>query len=486
MNFAGLLFLLITHFITGRGVIELFKVKLPLLVIIPLSFIMGVGIVSFLPFILALLHLPISKEVLVTVILSATVLAGIPLLKYFKGSNMSLSLQSVKWPKIYELPFLFVFFALLSLSVWRCFYYAPNPRDMLAGPEAIAEFAVREKTMVNSIFSVDLSTTNNQLKPLFIASLQVIYKIFVQPFGQTWLSIIVLSFITLVISILKQKLHPVIVGFIMVYFFGMPEVFGYTYLLLFDYSNMIYFFCGFYFLSLYLSDLERKNYFLLSILFFSIASYVRSETPILIAMATPLLLFYFLKDKMEMKKIVINTALFLIFPFAVYYLAIGVYDKYYLPQHYDVATEINKHISDVSIFFKIMGDMSTELIFSDNGALYYGYFVQLFMLILIIDLIFYRKNSSREKIVALYGICVVYVGLAALSYIFPLVDLMHTIKRGLFKMFPLMLLYFRNSGILLKLTDILNKWEYGIKDEAPRPKVVPVGNKPPVNMNKKK
>ena len=130
--------------------------------------------------------------------------------------------------------------------------------------------------------------------------------------------------------------------------------------------------------------------------------------------------------------------------------------------------------------------MSTELIFSDNGALYYSYFIQLFLLIFAIDLVFYRKNSSREKIVAIYGICLVYVGLAALSYVFPLVDLMHTIKRGLFKMFPLMLLYYRNSGVLLKLTDIINKWEYGIKDEAPRPKVVPVGNKPPVQPNRKK
>ncbi len=486
MNFAGLLFLLITHFITGRGVIELFKVKLPLLVVISLSFILGVGIASFFPFIMGLLHLPISKEVLTIFILSATVLAFIPLLKYFKGSNLKLSFQEVKFPKIYELPFLVVFCALLSLSVWRCFYYAPNPRDMLSGPEPIAEFAVKEKTLINSIYTVDLSTTNNHLKPLYVTSLQIIYKIFVQPFGQLWLSVLVLSFITLIISILKQKLHPVIVGFLMVYFFGMPEVFGYTYLMLFDYSNMIFFFCGFYFLAQYFSDLEKKNYFLLSILFFSIASYVRSETPILIGMTLPLLVFYFFKDKMDMVKIAIKCALYIIFPFLVYYLAIGIFDRYYIPQHYTIAQEVNKNLSDVSTFFKILSDMSTELIFSDNGALYYGYFIQLFLFIFIIDLIFFRKNSSREKIIAIYGICVVYIGLAALSYVFPLVDLMHTIKRGLFKMFPLMLLYFRNSGILLKLTDIINNWEYGIKEEAPRPKVVPVGNKPPVNTNKKK
>ena len=345
MNFAGLLFLLITHFITGRGVIELFKVKLPLLVLISLSFILGVGIASFFPFIMGLLHLPISKEVLTIFILSATVLAFIPLLKYFKGSNMKLSFGEVKWPKIYELPFLVVFCALLSLSVWRCFYYAPNARDMLSGPEPIAEFAVKEKTLINSIYTVDLSTTNNHLKPLYVTSLQIIYKIFVQPFGQLWLSVLVLSFITLIISLLKQKLHPVIVGFLMVYFFGMPEVFGYTYLMLFDYSNMIFFFCGFYFLAQYLTDLEKKNNFLLSILFFSIASYVRSETPILIAMSMPLVLFYFFKDKVSTVKIAVRSALYLIFPFLVYYLAIGVFDRYYIPEHYNVATEINKNIS---------------------------------------------------------------------------------------------------------------------------------------------
>ena len=52
----------------------------------------------------------------------------------------------------------------------------PTSRDALSGPEAIAEFAVREHSMINSFFNIDLSTTNNQFKSPFLISLQMICK----------------------------------------------------------------------------------------------------------------------------------------------------------------------------------------------------------------------------------------------------------------------------------------------------------------------
>jgi hypothetical protein len=67
----------------------------------------------------------------------------------------------------------------------------PTPRDLTSGAEAIAEFAVREGRMINSVFSVDVG--NNAVKPPFITSLQIIYKLAGFPFGKVWLSTIFVS-----------------------------------------------------------------------------------------------------------------------------------------------------------------------------------------------------------------------------------------------------------------------------------------------------
>ncbi|NDC42771.1 MAG: hypothetical protein EBZ77_14685, partial [Chitinophagia bacterium] len=160
MNLVGLLFLLITQFVCGAALVSFFNITEKTVIRIALANLCGVAIFSFLPFLLELVHVPIEANSLAIFIGVLSLLSLARLIVAKEWTTMSFNL---KLPQIYEVPYLLFFGFFIFISVWRCFYYAPNARDMLSGPEAIAEFAIREHKIINSVFSVDLHTTNNQL-----------------------------------------------------------------------------------------------------------------------------------------------------------------------------------------------------------------------------------------------------------------------------------------------------------------------------------
>jgi Na+/proline symporter len=183
------------------------------------------------------------------------------------------------------------------------------------------------------------------------------------------------------------------------------------------------------------------------------------------------------KDKIALPKIAINTVVMMAVPAIVYFLCMNVFVKHYIPIKYDVSNDINKNLGDLRPFFTRLSDISTKLLFDPKvGVIYYCYFPQLFILVAVIDAIAFRKYS-KEAVTALYGIGMVYVGLAFIGYLLPLADLMHTTKRGLFKLFPMVMLYYRNSGVLLYISAKLTDWEEG-KSDAPKTATKPLPKKP--------
>jgi len=467
MNFAGLLFVLVAQYLSGKGVLRLLKVELRPLAIFCFSMMLGVPIVSFAPCVLQVLHLRLDVMHVAVSIVVFTVLFSIPLVVKFKKPQF----PKIKFPELYEWPFLLFIAALLLLGIWRCFYYPPYARDMLSGPELVAEYAIREHTFINSVYNLDLHTSNNYFKSPFITSLQIIYKLLVTSFGQTWLSVLAVSFIVWLYTILKERLHPLIAGVVMLFFMAMPEVFAYTYVLLYDYSNMIYFFAGFYFLARYQQDNKYPD-FLFSTLLFGIATYVRTETLFLVAMTAPLQMLYFYRQKIGFQKMAIRIGTFVLVPAFFYVLCNNVFVKLFVPIPLVVSDLLNPHLADVSAFFGRLTDIFEKIIFSDWGIRLFGYFAVSFFLLLIVDLIMSRK-FAREAAISLYGVGVVIIGLALVGYLFPLVDLTNTTKRGLFKMMPLVALYMANSKLIQTISKWLTKWEHK-QQTASRVKAAPV------------
>lgn len=455
-----LIFLLLAllQFLIGWGILIWCKIKLSPWLVISFSMMLGIGICSLVPFLLQLLYIPINHITIFGSLLICVILANIKCVQSLKQLKLVLQQCNQLKNKLYEWPFLILIGFLIFLSAWRCYYYPPTPRDLTSGPEVIAEYAVKEKTMINSVFSINLETTNNQFKPSYITSLQIIYKLAGFPFGQIWLSLLVLSFIVFLYNVLKQKLHAIIVGILILLFIAIPELYAYTFMVLFDYSNMIFLFLGMYFLSLFFQN-QQTRYLGMSAFLLGLSTYIRSETLILICFLIPIIIINQIKQKQKSWLRIILLSIIPVFISSIFYfLSITIYINKYLPVQYDIKGLVNNNLFNVEPLITRFKEMNNILIFSEKGITLYGYFFSIFIILLLLNIIT-KPKLNREARNWLYFVLIIYIGMPVLGYLLPLLDLENSTKRGLFKIFPLMLLYLGNNDFLIRLSNRITNWE---------------------------
>lgn len=455
------LLLLLCYLLLGYGVLTLFRLRLKTAYMITLALLCGVAVASLLPFVLQLLYIPLSPGTVFGSLTLAIVLLNIPTINRIRREGWMAVRRSFEPPRFrtlpYEIPFLAIFVFLTLISIWRCYYLPPTSRDALSGPEAIAEFAVREHSMINSFFSIDLSTTNNQFKSPFLISLQVICKMAGFPFGQVWLSVVFVSFTVFLYHVLRERLHPIIAGFLLLLFLMTPEPYAYTFMILYDYSNMVFFFLSLWFLFGYFRNRDAAWLYFSGFLM-GVATYIRSETLILALLFLPLIVWVQRRERMRAGKMAVALLFFFLPSLIGYYLPGPFYIGYYLPVQYDLGGLINHNLFDLSPLFQRYSDIVTGLIGSTLGVHLWGYFF-FFAAALFVGEIFVRGRYNREARNWLYAVLVLYLGLGALGFVLPLIDLNDTTKRELFKMLPLLLLYLANNAVLVRLSQWITRWE---------------------------
>jgi hypothetical protein len=469
MNFISLILLLAAHYLAGRGLLQLFSIRFSAVKQATLAIICGVVIVSFIPFVLELSHIPITFTSVIVGIITSIVLLNLK--GFFSLTKSGFNSPRIKFPsfRLYEVPFIILFAMMLFASGWRAYYFPPNARDMLSGPEAIAEYTVKEHTMINSVLSVNLETTNNHEKPPFVTDLQIVYKLCGFPLGQVWLAFLAISFYIFVYQVLRERIHPVLACTLMLLFITIPEVYAYSYVMLFDYSNMVLFFLGAYFMFQHFRSGERRDIYFSAVLF-GFATYIRLETLVLVGLLLPAYWVHTLVNRKPLKNIVLPSIAIMAVPAFFYFLWINVYLKYYMPGGFKLGSQINTDFSNLKPLVTRFVDMHTELIFGKFSEPLWGHFINVFLVLTIADLIFSRK-VNREGRNYFYAIAVVYFGLPLLGYLIPLVDLLNTTKRGLFKMFPFMLMVLVNNTLLQRLSATLTAWETQESEPLTKPAV---------------
>lgn len=452
-NLLTVLLLTLLQLFMGMGFISLFRIWLKPGMMLALWALSGVAICSFIPFLLQLCFIPITAANVFTTLIVVCLLLNIryktsleQLKRLQKESRFHISL--------YEIPFLLAIVVIVLVSVWRCFYYPPTPRDLTSGAEVIAEYAVKEKTMINSVFTVNLETTNNQFKPPFITSLQIIYKYAGFPFGQVWLSTVFISLLVFLYHALCLHLHRLLAGLLMIIFLAIPEMYAYTFMALFDYSNAAFFFLSTYFLIEYFKQ-EQRNYIILAGVLMGFATYIRSETLILACFMALAIAWC---HRRRRPRLLAAGIWFLLPPFLLYVLSITVYVNHYLPVKYEVEGLLNPDLFNFTPIWERIKAVNIELIFSKQGIEYYSYSFFIFLLVLLIDLVLsLRLNRSSRN--WLFAVLVIYLGLPVLGYLLPLMDIDNSTKRGLFKIFPLITLYMGTSTVLVRLSERIKVWE---------------------------
>ena len=422
---------------------------------ISLSILMGMFIFSLVPFILQLFFIPLTFFNIFLVIFIIAILLTLAKNRWKEIPGLW-SIKRIKI-RLYEWPALGLISFILLVSLWRSFYLPPTPRDLTSGPEVIAEYTVKEKTMINSVFTVDLSTTNNQFKSPYITSLQVIYKYAGFKFGQVWLGILVICFFVFLYHSLSLHIQRFITGILLIFFLAIPEMYAYTFMALFDYPNAVYFFLSCWFLFEFFRNGEKNN-ILLSGLLMGIATWIRSETLVFGCLLSFSIMWYHIKRWDSFTSLARSCLRFLLPSFIFYLIPVVVYLKLYLPGSYEVSQLINDNLLNPLPLLERFVEMNFALIFSSQGILYYGYFIFIFLLLLVLDLVFNEKMNRNARN-WLYAILVIYLGYPLLGFVLPLLDIEHSTKRGFFKLFPLMLLYLANSNLLKYISGSLDQWE---------------------------
>ena len=477
----ALLFLL-----SGFGLLQLFGLRLKVAYTITLSLLLGVALASFLPFLLQLFYIPLTGFTVFGSLVLAALLLSISTALAIRKSGFT-AFRDERFPgrfhaAPYEMPFYIIIGFLVFVSVWRCYYLPPTSRDALSGPEAIAEFAFREHTMINSFFKIDLWSTNNQFKSPYLISLQLIFKLAGFPFGQLWLSIVFVSFTVFLYNALKETLHPILAGILLLVFFLTPEMYAYTFMVLYDYSNMVYLFLGLWFLFRYFAAAGpaadspppggAPSYFYFAGLLIGIATYIRSETLALALLFLPPILLTQWRKKTPLKKIAGTDALFLLPAVVGYILPNEIYNKHYLPVHFDVGGLVNHHLSNLSPLFQRYSDIVTRLLTGTFAIHLWGYLFYLTAVLFVGEAIFIRRFNRNARN-WLYAFAALYLGIGALGWLLPLFDLNDTTKRALFKMLPVALLYLANNALLIRFSRWITGWENA-------PGRIPVATPPPV------
>ena len=461
MPFVLFFLLFLCYLVSGYGVLTLFGMRLKTAYMITLSLLLGVAIASMLPFLMQLFYIPLTPASVFGSLFGMALLLNIPTIRRIRKEGFTAIRKTFAMRPFRilsaELPFLAIFAFLVFVSVWRCYYLPPTSRDALSGPEAIADVAVREHTMINSFFNIDLWSTNNQFKSPFLISLQMICKMAGFPFGQVWLSIVFISFTVFLYHAMKEKIHPIIAGLLLLLFLMTPEMYAYTFMILYDYSNMIFFFLSLYFLFDYFRNKIPAHFYFAGLLM-GIATYIRSETLVLAFLFLPPILLTQIRGREPVKKIALANLFFFLPSLLGYYLTSQLYIKYYLPVHYDIGSLINNHLSDLHPLFQRYTDIVTHLVASEFGIHLWGYLFYITAFLFLAEGLF-RGRYNKDARNWLYAILALYIGIGALGFALPMMNLNETTKRALFKLLPLAVLYLANNNLLIRLSQWISRWE---------------------------
>ena len=527
------LFLLFCYWFSGFGILTLFRIRLRPAYMVTVGLLLGVAVASFVPFLLQLLYIVITGPTVFGALLAVALLLNIPSFLRMRDSGFSVFTRPFGRVRFrvrpYEVPYWLVIGFMVFVSVWRCYYLPPTSRDALSGPETIAEYTVREQTMINSFFGLDLWSTNNQFKSPFLISLQVIYKLAGFPYGQVWLSVVFLCFTVLLYHYLRDRLHPVLAGLLLLLFMMTPEIYAYTFMILYDYSNMVFFCLGLYFLWMGVSGpggaglpgravggvggsdgLPRDGSGSPAMVSFAglllgIATYIRSETLVLVVLFLPVIFWVQWRGAaggggkvsegdgvkvsggVVLRKMAVTGLFFLLPSLVGYYLPVQLYIGHYLPVHYDLGGLVNNHLSDLHPLLQRYGDIVNHLLFGTFAIHLWGYLFYITCALFVAELVFVRR-FSREARFWLYAIAVVYLALGVMGFVLPMFNLTETTKRALFKIMPLLVFYLANNELLLRLSRWIAGWEVSggekvaaagvVGNGAVAPKVVPATGRP--------
>lgn len=443
--------IVLLNILMGFGILALTNTRLPRSLSIPLSVLIGMFAHTMLLFMIEFTGLGISRQMMVaSAVFGTVVLNGwwprvAPWYKsLFSRTSLTLSMSDVIT--------LGAGCTIGYYVLWAAWYWPVTPFDAMAGIDLVARQTISEGTIVNRVFtdeSLRGHLSNQPFYAPFAMLMQVIYRLIGYGYGQVWLGVAAIAFSWFMWSSLRQVVHPFIANILWLFMIVTPEFLGYTYLLQTDYINAAFLACG---VVLLVLSLERTSISALGVsaVLFAAACWSRTET-IGIVLIGVIAVMPMMARQLGGRQAVRYAITVLGASLATFGIWNGVFVQFFLPVSPEAAQELV--FFDGARLVAVVSDTFTNVLF-DTGL--WGLTFILFAVALIGSLVWKRGVGS---IATLLWIGAIFIGLEIVGIVFTAAVVEQTLRRGIFKLIPLIFMFVAAAPLVQEWSKRLLKWE---------------------------
>ncbi|MEN9282321.1 MAG: hypothetical protein RL594_1256 [Bacteroidota bacterium] len=420
---------------------------------LPLGLLLGMFLHSVAMFGAQLINIPLSLQ---TLLVSGGVALCLPLLRWksIQSTLSGLTISPRFRPTLYDVVLLGFLGYVAYMVVWASWYWPVTPFDAMAGIDLVARYAAKDGMIVNQVFtdpSLQGQLSNQPFYAPFAMLMQVMMKLIGYHHTQIWVSIVALCFWWLVWSALQQRTHPLIAGLLTVLFVLTPEMLGYSYILQTDFANAAFFTGGCLVMARAIEEQQGSGLYLAAVAF-AAACWSRTETPLLVLfvvlVSMPALLRQF-----SVGKGLGGAAAILGCSGASFALWNVIFFNWYLPVRPSTAEQLQGF--DGGRFLDVVSTSWSSVL--SNTELW-GWVIWIFLAVMLADAIINRR-ISQPLVVGF--IIATLLGLWIVGTIFSAAVVEQTLRRGMFKIIPLLIVAIAGTGIVSWSSQVLTSWEAG-------------------------
>ncbi|MCB0396533.1 MAG: hypothetical protein KDD36_07765 [Flavobacteriales bacterium] len=441
MTLVLLIITFVLQFLLGTGILRLAGLPKSRIQGISLAVLTGFGASTFVLFIMACTNVPITPVYWMAFLILAT--AGVNIAFRKKGL---LPESWINRPLVitgYELVVILSFGLILVMALWRSYYYPVTTRDAIVGMDLVAKWAVKDHTLVSGVFTsphLNGQLSNQPFYAPFTTLMQIIYLMTGLAFGKLWVGLMTVAFFAYLYARLRLSCHPVLAGALIIFLMCMPGMHPYFYLMLTDWPNAIFFCIG----AILWYDAQKTQNgsgYILAGIMLAMACWARAET--LFFVTAGILTFpWITKTEHRLKGIG-----WIWLPSVISFLLWNVLFVYgYLPVQPEMPLGSTGNIVDAGI------SLISQVVFN---PIHFAYAPHVFLLLIALEWIMHPRTAAWN---GLLWIPILLIGYMIIVAMIPAATIENTVKRGLFKLFPLVAFYLAESQLFAGLSKRLKQW----------------------------
>jgi len=452
MNDAGLQLFLITllQFAAGIGILGLCRVTLTRSLAIPTAVLVGMFVHSFVFFLACLLGMGVSLSTTTITAIGAAAALNAPL-PLTMSVWKSLFVRPSWNVRMYDVLAWTLGAYILFIVVWGAWYWPVTPFDAMAGIDLVARQAIEEGTLNNSIYthpSLAGRLSNQPFYAPFAMLQQVMTRTMGFAYGQIWLAVASVSFAVFFAAWLRRYVHPFIASATWLLLLMTPEWLGYQYLLQTDFINAVFVAMGAMF-TIEAIRTSTATWLGLAAVFFAAGCWSRTETPIIVGIG--LLMMLWPMSKQFGARTTLQFGAVTVALCAVTFTLWHVIWFSILPVRPDSLTELR--IPGLSTVIEVVTDLFTNVI-AEIGL--WGWIFPLVVLAAAVSLI---RNKRIGLALPWIWMGAIVLGLVVVGSIFSSAVVEQTLRRGIFKLVPLVGLALITTSYVQQLSERLVTWE---------------------------